>query len=504
MPPPLNLNKLIKPDHSIFRVCQLSDGQIHREAAISFFNGIGTEINTFSPGRPEWIEEEYLYLGKTIKLLRENSSVFKTDNWTPLIESLADSIWINKWPGDNKTIYTILSFNPDGHNGPLFSAGLDADKHWISIWHHEELELNENNKQHYVPAKLLPFLDEWLNTPKEGNIDCIAEFNKFLKVENAHDSLYINADRGSHILIWKENTTYQNTPNKYNTTNLALSVINEFADYQGKIIIQLFDDKELIDERITHIEYKIPRLVSLNQTTEKASEAPDGMKTIPAGKFMFYAYNKDQFIPYPVNADSVIIKMKKFYIDTYPVTNKQYARFIKQTNYQPEDTTNYLKHWIKGKYPDELADHPVVYVSLEDARAYAVWAGKRLPTEKEWQYAVQGGKGYIWPWGNEYDSALCNHHVGYTTAVDEYPQGVNEFGLYDLTGNVWQLTNDVYYNGSYYFVIMKGGSFYHPTSSWWYVQGGPQPNYHRQMLLLIAPGYDRNATVGFRCVKDAE
>ena len=74
----------------------------------------------------------------------------------------------------------------------------------------------------------------------------------------------------------------------------------------------------------------------------------------------------------------------------------------------------------------------------------------------------------------------------------------------DLVGNVWQLTNDLYDNGSYYFIIIRGGSYYHPTSSWWYVKGGPQPLNRTQMLLRVSPGFERNATVGFRCVKDAE
>ncbi len=76
--------------------------------------------------------------------------------------------------------------------------------------------------------------------------------------------------------------------------------------------------------------------------------------------------------------------------------------------------------------------------------------------------------------------------------------------ILDLVGNVWQLTNDVYDNGSYYFVIIRGGSYYNPTSSWWYVQGGPQQLDKTQMLLMVSPGFDRNATVGFRCVKDAK
>jgi iron(II)-dependent oxidoreductase len=503
--PPLNLNKLIKPDFAIFRVCQLSEGKLHREAAVSFFNGIGTEINTFSPGRPPWMEEEYLYLGKTIKLLRENSSVFKTYRWTPLIQSAVDSIWVNQWPGQDKTIYTVLSMNPDGHNGALFPARPCDNTHWVSLWHHKELELIQEKGKHLVPVKVNPFMHQWLNTRKGGNIDCIAEFRRVLIINNTGDSLYADADKGSHIKVWKNKATYQNTAfKKYDTTHIALSTIAEFGDFRGKLIVQLFQGTELLDERITRIKYKTPRLVSNTKLTEKAARRPDGMKTIPAGEFVFYACNKDQFIPYPVNADSVPVIMKKFYMDTHPVTNEQYAEFIKKSRYQPEDTTNYLKHWSGGTYPEKLTNHPVVHVSLRDARAYARWAGKRLPTETEWQYAAGGSKGYRWPWGNDYDSTRCNNHMGHTTAVDEYPQGANQFGLYDLTGNIWQLTDDVYENSSYYFVMMKGGSYYHPLSSRWYVQGGPQPLYHRQMLLLIAPCYDRNATVGFRCVKDAE
>jgi formylglycine-generating enzyme required for sulfatase activity len=102
------------------------------------------------------------------------------------------------------------------------------------------------------------------------------------------------------------------------------------------------------------------------------------------------------------------------------------------------------------------------------------------------------------------DSTKCNIGNDKLASVVEYPEGLSPFGVFDLVGNVWQLTNDVYDNGSYYFIIMRGGSFYNPTSSWWYVKGGPQPMNKTQMLLRVSPSFERNATVGFRCVKDAE
>jgi formylglycine-generating enzyme required for sulfatase activity len=74
----------------------------------------------------------------------------------------------------------------------------------------------------------------------------------------------------------------------------------------------------------------------------------------------------------------------------------------------------------------------------------------------------------------------------------------------DMVGNVWQMTNDMYFNGTNYFTIIRGGSYYRPDSSWWYIQGGPQSLDKTQIMLLVSPGFDRSATVGFRCVKDVD
>ena len=83
------------------------------------------------------------------------------------------------------------------------------------------------------------------------------------------------------------------------------------------------------------------------------------------------------------------------------MTNAQFGEFLKATAYQPKHPENFLRHWTDGKPPAGREDHPVVYVDLDDARAYAAWAGKRLPTEEEWQYAAQGPNALKYPWGNE-------------------------------------------------------------------------------------------------------
>lgn len=504
LPPPLNLNKLIRPDFAIFRVCQIHDGRIRREASIALFNGYGTELNTFAPGQFDNMEEDLIYLGMTTRILRENTSNFLSWQWTPLLPTFADSIWVNKWPQENKTVYTVFSLIPEGFKGPLFEETPKAGFHLVSLWRHEELEWAEKDGKYYIPVTTSSFNSFDLNTRSEGNIDCIAQLPDLIKVRLFNGILSIEAISGDEIRVWAGNPSYQNDHNAVMEPGIhKLNIQESFGNYEGKLVVQLFSENELADEKIVTLEPGSPRLVGVVEKKTAISKAPDGMILISAGSFAFKAENTDQFIPYPDTPEPVNITLPSFYIDKYPVTNREFYEFIKSADYQPDDTVNFLKHWVNGKVPKDLEDHPVVYISLEDARSYAAWAGKRLPTEVEWQYAAQGRKGLIWPWGNEFDSLRCNNASGKTSSVNKFPQGKSPFGIMDLVGNVWQLTSDVYSNGTYYFVILKGGSCYKPTSSWWYVKGGPQPNTWHQQLLLVAPSFDRNATVGFRCVKDA-
>ncbi|MEO8394312.1 MAG: SUMF1/EgtB/PvdO family nonheme iron enzyme, partial [Chloroflexota bacterium] len=197
------------------------------------------------------------------------------------------------------------------------------------------------------------------------------------------------------------------------------------------------------------------------------------------------------------------VSLSPFALDLTPVTNAQFAEFLRSTGYAPAHRENFLAHWRNGFIPAGLENHPVVYVCLEDARAYAKWVGKRLPTEEEWQFAAQGSEGRRYPWGDDWQPTFCNHvHFGGTAPVKQFPQGRTPSGIYDLCGNVWEWTESQRSDGRTRFALLKGGSFYRALGSEWYADGGAQANDFAAKFLLMYPGLDRCATIGFRCAAD--
>ncbi|HXR48332.1 MAG TPA: SUMF1/EgtB/PvdO family nonheme iron enzyme [Candidatus Limnocylindrales bacterium] len=197
------------------------------------------------------------------------------------------------------------------------------------------------------------------------------------------------------------------------------------------------------------------------------------------------------------------VAFPQFAMDETPVTNAQFAGFLVASRYRPRHPENFLKHWPDGRLPSDKEDHPVVYVDLEDARAYASWAGKRLPTEDEWQYAAQGLDGRKYPWGGHWEAGRCNDGTtGSTTPVKAFPSGRSPFGCYDLCGNVWEWTESERTDGRTRFCIIRGGAFFDAKGSNWYVDGGPRPANFATKFILMWPGLDRCSTIGFRCAAD--
>jgi len=522
-PPMLNLNKLIKPDFSIFRVAELAFEPIRREYAVSFFNGYGTELNIFKPGRPDWIENDYRFFGETVRILRENTTNFVGYNFVPLVPTLIDSIFVNYWPGNGKLVYTIFSLIPEGFDGSLFEVQSADDYHWVDVWKHEEIEPKRINGKAFIPVKTESFQKSLLGTNNEGAVSAIIGFPKLLSVELIIDQLTFSSALGKEIRIWAGNPDYEKKPAIFGINKQSIKLGDYFGRFEGDFVIQLFNNNEILDEKIVTIMPGTARLISNTIKTKPSANPMPNMVEIPAGQFTWKTSHGDDFIPYPEVPFKEPIKMESFFMDKFPVTNAQFHEFLMATGYQPSDTNNFLKNWQNGKPIKGTEKHPVVYVSYEDACAYAKWSAKRLPTELEWQYAAQTSDLRPWPWGDEkgvtreietitntltvrrikgINPKYCNIGTGKLDPVGAHPKGANPNGLEDLVGSVWQMTNDEYDDGTVYYIIMKGGSYFNPSSSWWYVQGGPRELHYRQMLLRVSRGFERNSTVGFRCVKD--
>ena len=253
-------------------------------------------------------------------------------------------------------------------------------------------------------------------------------------------------------------------------------------------------------------------------STKPALATPEGMVQVPEGDYSFNvagieiegSNNVGVDVQYPWEESPQRyhqhnLHMKSFYIDQYPATNAQFKKFLDASHYRPADDHNFLRDWKDGNYPKGWDDKPVTWVSIEDARAYAAWAGKRLPHEWEWQYAAQGTDGRLYPWGNEWDASAVpspdkSRRMRPPTAVTEFAKDSSPFGVRDMVGNVWQWT-DEFTDERTRAAILKGGSYYQPQGAIWYFPQAYKLTEHGKYLLM-APSYDRSGTVGFRCVQD--
>ena len=257
---------------------------------------------------------------------------------------------------------------------------------------------------------------------------------------------------------------------------------------------------------------------------EAPVDGPPGMVWIPGGRFRMGALEGDEQAR-PDERPAHQVEVDGFWMDAHEITNDQFAEFVAETGYvttaekkpdweelkkqvppgtpkphdsvlvaasmvfTPVETTNLFDwsqwwSWVKdanwknpqgeGSSIDDKGNHPVVQVSWDDAQAYLKWAGKRFPTEAEWEFAARGGKeGQLYPWGDNPNIAMCGNtwqgrfpaynsqEDGYFTTAPVKSYQPNGFGLYDMAGNVWEWTSD-WYHAEYYGMCDSKGLVVNP------------------------------------------
>lgn len=189
-----------------------------------------------------------------------------------------------------------------------------------------------------------------------------------------------------------------------------------------------------------------PEPVSVTDSDDFVDVQGVPMRFLPAGEFVM----GNNTSSYTEERPAHTVFLGDYYIDKYEVTNARYQVCVDAGVCQPPQETSSATRTSYYGNP-EFDDYPVIYVDWDMAVAYCEWRGAQLPTEAQWEKAARGTDGRSYPWGEGIDATLANYNynIGDTTAVDNYEDGVSPYGLYDMTGNVWEWVAD-WFSGTYY------------------------------------------------------
>ncbi|MFT3705153.1 MAG: SUMF1/EgtB/PvdO family nonheme iron enzyme [Agriterribacter sp.] len=436
--------------HQIFRWNRDHSQELHQ----AWMNGSGMMVweNVFGQWIA-WSERDKSILKLMLPVQRRYHEHFITENWTPWIATQVHGVFAGCWEKNNTRIWTLVN---------------RLDKAVTSV---------------------------------------------LLKVDHIDQDVYYDLISGTPAVSKKTGNTIELT-GRIAPRSIACFIAGSKAamgDQFEDFLLQMRSIKKRYNDETGFA--KMQPVLSTAKSTESSIKAKGEMVEIKKASitqtFEFVTRECGALYSYPEGRPNLgerqvfqrKVEIKSIAVDIYPVTNVQYYAFIQATRYQPAEKHNFLKHWQNNKPPAGKENHPVVYIDLDDARAYAKWLGKRLPLEQEWQFAAQGVDQKKYPWGDVLKDD-CYNAGNDTTPVDEFPAGASPFGCMDMCGNIWEMTESEYTDRHTRFCILKGGSYFEAKGSIWYTNGGVQPAALAAKFLILYPGLDRCATIGFRCVTD--
>lgn len=450
--------KWVEPRHMV-RIVERWDRDHSDEIAMAWMNGAGMVVweNVFGTW-VGWNEFDKSLLRGMLPIQRQFKNLFTGEHLTPCYKTEMPGVYANHWQDAGVELYTLTNRSMEECRGRLLAVP-NKGYRYFDLFTGEELSLKGSE---YVTLSG--------TIPGRG-------IGGFVGVEKVDDALLA-------FLAGQ----------KAGAAKFKLS--REFPAHQVQVLVPKATSK--------YESAKLP--VGMIELQASMHNQARQFRVRECG---FYEAQTDILQATPM-LDSVITldvrsQVPHYAIDKTPVTNAEFKVFMDASKYKPLHGENFLKHWINGAPPAALADHPVVYVSLDDARAYAAWAGKRLPTEEEWQWAAVGQHFTGYPFGGKLIPDYYNDgSTKTTTSVNAFPKGVATSGCLDMCGNVFQWTESERTDGRIRYCFIKGGSFYKSRGSKWYADNGILPGHFSVKFLLGNPGLDRSATIGFRCVVDVK
>jgi hypothetical protein len=388
------------------------------ELHLAWLNGAGVLVweNVFGSWNG-WREQDCDLLRSMLPVLRTFADMFADGEWIPLAPTCVDGVYASRWEAEGLCLWTLVNRTDQTVDGDLVPVSPQPGVRYADLTSRTALELVDE-------ATLARGL-----APKD-----VAAF--------------VAAD--DHR--WREKVEPL-----LRETRPAVK-LNQWAD-----------------------ERAAPPLTLRSVTPARIGQAPAGMRAVGETRrelaTVFRMRECGTYSPAAIPESAQprlhrpvterrLIMLAAYAIDAEPVTNAAFAAFLAASGYRPPRADNFLRNWDGDQPYQGTEPEPVVYVDLDDARAYARWAGKRLPTEEEWQHAVENGA------------------AGYGAK------------------RLWEWTESERTDGHTRFCIVKGGAAYRASGSDWYADGGPQSPAFAAKFILTWPGLDRCATVGFRCAVD--